>query len=225
MRLADRRLGSVRGVAWCLALAMLAGAPPLSAAQLNGQVRDANGNPLADAVVFVQAAPAGLTLPAEPRTAVLDQVDKQFIPHVLPVMVGTAVSFPNHDQIHHHVYSFSKAKTFEIPLYKSEPTDPLVFDQLGAVSVGCNIHEWMHAVILVLPTPWFAVTDATGAFALRDVPAGRLAIAAWHEGVKGPIDATVQTVDVAAQNAPLAFELAVVPRRGQLGGGGMRGDE
>lgn len=211
--------------ACCLLLALLAGAQPLCAAELSGQVVDANGNGLADAVVFINQLPSGTTVPAQPRTAVMDQLDKQFVPHILPVMIGTAVSFPNHDQIHHHVYSFSKAKTFEIPLYKSEPTDPLVFDQLGAVSVGCNIHEWMHGVILVLPTPYFAVTDAHGAFALHDVPSGRSSVAVWHEGLKGAIEANAQTVDVAAQNAPLSFALAVTPRRGQLGAGGLRGDE
>ena len=110
--------------------------------------------------VFVDRArrPA-LRAPADARTAVMDQVNKEFVPHVLPVAVGTEVSFPNHDQIHHHVYSFSRTKTFEIPLYKGEAAPPVRFDQVGAVKLGCNIHDWMSGVILVVPTPYFAMTD------------------------------------------------------------------
>jgi len=208
-----------------LAMAIVLVSHTALAAELGGRVVDANGNGLADAVVFVQELPPGASAAQQERRAVMDQVDKQFVPHVLPVAVGTAVRFPNHDQIHHHVYSFSKPKTFEIPLYKGEETPPLVFDQVGAVTVGCNIHEWMHGVILVLPTPYFAVTDASGAFALRDVPPGRNSIAAWHEGAKAGVEATAQVVDVGAQTPPLSFTLTVAARRAKAAGGGMRSYE
>jgi plastocyanin len=195
------------------------------AADVTGTVVDTNGNPLADAVVFVEALPAGATAPGAAKTAVMDQVNKQFVPRVLPVTVGTAVSFPNHDQIHHHVYSFSKPKTFEIPLYKGEPAPPVIFDQPGAVTLGCNIHEWMRGIILVLPTALFAVTDANGSFTLRDVPEGSCRVAAWHEGAKAAPDASAQTVAVGAANPPLSFTLAVAPRKAASGGGGLRGAE
>ena len=197
---------------------------PAAAADLSGRVVDANGNGLTEAVVFVRELPPGVNAPA-PGAAVMDQVDKLFVPHVLPVAVGTSVTFPNRDQIHHHVYSFSKPKTFEIPLYKGEETPPVLFDQTGAVAVGCNIHEWMHGVILVLPTPYFAVTDADGAFTLRAVPDGRSSVAAWHEGAKAGIDASAQTVDVGAQTPPLRFTLSVAPPRAKHASGGLRGDE
>lgn len=155
----------------------------------------------------------------------MDQVNKQFVPRVLPVAVGTAVSFPNHDQIHHHVYSFSKPKTFEIPLYKGELASPVVFDQPGAVTLGCNIHEWMRGIILVLPTPLFAVTDASGAFTLRGVPEGSCRVAAWHEGAKGAPEASAQSVAVGPATAPLTFTLAVAPPKAAKGGGGLRGAE
>ncbi len=189
-----------------------------SAADLTGRVVDANGAPLADAVVFVQSGAAPAAAPADPPVAVMDQIGKQFVPHVLPVAVGTAVSFPNHDQIHHHVYSFSSAKTFEIPLYKGEQAAPVVFDRLGAVKLGCNIHDWMSGVILVVPTAYFASTDASGAFTLRDVPAGALTVVAWHENSQAPVDSTAQRVD-AASAAPLAFTLDTTPRRARKGGG------
>jgi hypothetical protein len=142
----------------------------------------------------------------------MDQVNKEFVPHVLPIAVGTEVSFPNHDQIHHHVYSLSRTKTFEIPLYKGEPASPVRFDQTGAVKLGCNIHDWMSGVILVVPTPYFATTDAEGAFVLRDLPPGTFDLAVWSEGNKGDIEATRQTV-TAGDAAPVTFAIDVTPPR------------
>jgi len=129
------------------------------------------------------------------------------------VMVGTDVTFPNHDQIHHHVYSFSRPKTFEIPLYKGEPASPVRFDQPGAVKLGCNIHDWMSGVILVVPTPYFATTDEAGNFVLRDVPPGAYGVVAWHEGSKTPADETRQTLTAGDAGTPATFTLDVVPPR------------
>ena len=111
--------GAAAACAACLMVFWIIIAGTAAAADLTGRVVDTNGAPLADAVVFVQSGappPAAGTTP----TAVIDQIGRQFVPHVLTVAVGTAVSFPNHDQIHHHVYSFSDAKTFEFGLYKGE---------------------------------------------------------------------------------------------------------
>jgi plastocyanin len=177
-------------------------------------VVDAAGAPLADAVVFLEDG-----APAAPTTATLDQVDKQFVPRLLVIPRGTTVSFPNRDQIHHHVYSFSPAKTFEIPLYKGEQAAPVVFDEVGAVKLGCNIHDWMSGVILVVPNGVFAVTGADGAFTLRDVPDGAVTVVAWHEGSKTALDASAQRVESGAA-APLRFVLDSAPRRGRRGGGG-----
>lgn len=196
---------------------MLVGFSPattLRAAEIGGRVVDLNGNPVRDAVVFVDQLPPGALPPADARTAVMDQVDKEFVPHVLPVAVGTEVAFPNHDQIHHHVYSLSRTKTFEIPLYKGETAPPIRFDQVGAVKLGCNIHDWMTGVILVVPTPFFAVTDEQGSFALHDLAPGTYGVVAWHEGGKGAVDDTRQTVTAADAGPPLTFRLDVAaPRR------------
>jgi plastocyanin len=195
-------------------LGMVLAARISNAAEVTGRVVDANGAAVRGAVVFVDQLPAGITVPADGRKAVMDQVNKEFVPHVLPVAVGTEVSFPNHDQIHHHVYSLSRTKTFEIPLYKGESASPVRFDQVGAVKVGCNIHDWMEGVILVVPTPYFATTDEQGAFTVRDLPAGTYGVVAWHEGAKAPIDDTRQTVTAGdAAGAPLTFTLDVAERR------------
>jgi plastocyanin len=195
------------------AVALLGVAGPLRAAEISGRVVDPQGNPVRDAVVFVDQLPAGVTPPVKQRTETMDQIHRQFVPHVLPVEVGTVVSFPNHDQIHHHVYSLSRTKTFEIPLYKGETAPPIRFDRVGAVKLGCNIHDWMSGIILVVPTPYFAKTDEQGAFTIRDVPPGTYGVVAWHEGSKITLENTRQSVTAGAGAPPLRFTLEVVEPR------------
>jgi hypothetical protein len=132
----------------------------------------------------------------------MDQVDKQFVPHLLVIPAGTAVRFPNHDRIHHHVYSFSRGKSFDLPLYRDDEPPPVTFDQPGAVRIGCNIHDWMSGVILVVPTSYFAVTDATGSFTLEDLPLGRHTLVAWHERSERKVDDTEQTIEVGSGPTP-----------------------
>jgi plastocyanin len=183
------------------------------AADVKGRVVDASGSAITEAVVFVQSLPPGVTAPPGPGTAVMDQIDEEFVPRVLTIPVGTDTNFPNHDQIHHHVYSFSRTKTFEIPLYKGETAPPVRFDATGAVKVGCNIHDWMSGVILVVPTSFFASTDADGSFTLSGLPPGTYSIAAWHERSRTPVPASVQTVAVSDTTPPLTFTLDLAAPR------------
>jgi plastocyanin len=177
---------------WLVVAVGLLGAMLAEAATLSGRVTTPEGKPVADAVVFVQDS--GPAAAAAARSATLDQVDKTFVPGLLPIVVGTKVNFPNHDQIQHHVYSFSRTKTFELPLYKGEDSAPVLFDKVGVVKVGCNIHDWMSAIILVLPTPWFARTGADGTFTIENVPEGTHSVVVWHELSKLKLEDTAQTV-------------------------------
>ena len=172
----------------------LIGGAPFSRAQaadaLEASVVDDKGKPVADAVVFVYDLP-GRTFVPPAAPLVMDQVGKEFVPHVLPLLVGSAVSFPNKDDILHHLYSFSPAKTLDLPLYKGTPTRPIVFDKEGVVKLGCNIHDWMSGVVLVLQNPYFAVTDANGRALLAGLPAGQdFDLAVFHERLSGSVDAT-----------------------------------
>lgn len=196
-----------------IALVLFLTAGAAEAADVTGRVVDKSGGAIADAVVFVQSLPPGVSAPTGSGTAVMDQIDEEFVPRILTIPVGTETHFPNHDQIHHHVYSFSRTKTFEIPLYKGETAPPVRFDQPGAVKVGCNIHDWMSGVILVVPTPFFASTDASGAFTLSGLPPGSYSIAAWHERSRTPVPATVQQVSASEGTAPITFTLDLAPAR------------
>jgi plastocyanin len=158
-----------------LALGAFGGA---RAASVEAQVRDLARNPVADAVVY--AMPAAGPSEARGARAAIEQVDREFVPFVSVVQTGTAVSFPNRDPILHHVYSFSPAKTFEIKLYTGKSPGEIVFDKPGVVNIGCNIHDWMVAYILVVSTPYFAKTNDAGAARLRDLPAGAYELRVWH---------------------------------------------
>jgi len=155
------------------------------AGNISVAVKDIDGAPVKDAVVY--AIPVSGKPPAARAPAVVAQQDKQFVPYVSAVQVGSQVQFPNQDSVKHHLYSFSPAKKFELPLYSGTPAEPILFDKLGVVTLGCNIHDWMIGYILVVPTPWFAVTGADGEAKLRDLPAGTYDLEIWQPRLKDPL--------------------------------------
>jgi plastocyanin len=170
--LAAAAAGSARGV----------DPAPVSFAEI--QVTTENGEPVADAVVLLRpvegAAPA-----VAPGRVEMGQHDLTFDPHVLVATVGSDVAFPNRDQVRHHVYSFSDAKTFELRLYGGEVEHVVHFDRPGVVPLGCNIHDDMIAFIYVADTPWAARTDAQGRVHIESVPPGDYSLAVWHELLRG----------------------------------------
>ncbi|MDB6128574.1 MAG: hypothetical protein JWM35_2470, partial [Verrucomicrobia bacterium] len=120
------------------------------------------------------------------------------------------VSFPNRDTVQHHVYSLSKPKRFELPLYAGEAKEAIVFDQPGVVVLGCNIHDWMSAYVIVLTTPWFAQTKADGRATIADVPAGRYRAEVWHPRLG---KSETREITVADGAAPVVFSLALKAER------------
>jgi hypothetical protein len=108
------------------------------------------------------------------------QKNLKFAPFVLAVPEGATVSFPNQDKVNHHVYSFSPAQPFQLPLYGSGQTRSVKFDRPGTIALGCNIHDSMSAYIRVVDTPYFATTGDDGKVVLKDVPAGAGTLAVWQ---------------------------------------------
>ena len=172
------------------------------AATLVVDVRNARGQAVRDAVVY--AVPDGRAVPPANKTAVMDQKNRTFIPHVLPIQTGTAVKFPNSDDIRHQVYSFSSAKTFQLPLYTGTPSSPIVFDKPGVATLGCNIHDRMSAYIVVVATPHFAATPAKGQIELANLAAGKYTVHVWHSELK--VDAVPVTLG-ATERKQMAFTL------------------
>jgi plastocyanin len=166
-------------VAVLLLAATIQAVPPSTG--LVVEVRDGRGSPVTDAVVY--AVPVGRVPPPPTRRAVVDQKNRMFIPHILPIQTGTAVSFPNSDNVRHQVYSFSPAKRFQLPLYSGTPAEPIVFDKPGVVAIGCNIHDQMSAYLVVVDTPHFAKT-VEGRTELAGLPEGRYDVRVWTKGMR-----------------------------------------
>jgi len=150
-----------------------------AAASVTVQVLDVTGAPVPNAVVYAEPT-SGQTVPKSLKQAEVEQKDVKFFPLVSVVQVGTPILFPNHDKVRHHVYSFSPAKTFELKLYSGVPTSPIVFDKVGTVVLGCNIHDQMVAYVQVVNTPFFGKTDMSGRVKLDGLVNGKYALKAWY---------------------------------------------
>src|SRR3954464_6149533 len=155
-------------------LAIVMAAAPAVAGDLVVQVRTGAGAPVPNAVVTLY--PGGRPAPVAPPQGgyQIAQRDLQFSPFVLVVPVGADVSFPNFDNVRHHVYSFSPVRRFELRLYAREQTRNVRFERPGIVPLGCNIHDGMIAFIDVVDTGLAARTDASGRASFANVPAGPL---------------------------------------------------
>jgi plastocyanin len=151
----------------------------LSATVVNAQsivLLDKAGKPIANAVVGIAMSDTPPSS-ATDAVAIMDQINKQFYPRVLVIQEGQQVSFPNSDDIRHHVYSFSAAKPFEIKLFKGAVTQPIVFERPGIVVLGCNIHDNMVGYIYVAKNEQTFISNALGQV---ELPAGSDQITIWH---------------------------------------------
>ena len=132
-------------------------------------------------VVYLDPAPrAAFDTREEPRPR-LDQRNETFVPHVLPIVAGTTVDFPNNDQTYHNVFSLSKTKSFDLGRYAAGHSKSVRFDRPGIVRVFCDIHSHMSAFILVFAHRYFSVADPDGSYRLENVPPGTYTVVAWNE--------------------------------------------
>lgn len=189
--------------------ALLQAAIPCAAADLRATVRDRMGRGVEDAVVLAVPLDRSLMKAVRPARNVVDQVGQEFVPYVKPVYVDSMVSFPNKDNIRHHVYSFSPAKTFELKLYSGTAAPPVLFDVPGAVTLGCNIHDWMIGYIYVADTPFFAKTDKDGVAEIERLPAGEYNVRVWHPDMEESEQATAKHLSLGVQTANVEWSLPV----------------
>lgn len=129
----------------------------------------------------------GMPLPVKPVRATMLQKDKTFSPHVLAITTGSSVSFPNTDPIFHNAFSNYDGRIFDVGLYPPGTTRAVNFNRPGIVRVFCNIHSMMSAVIVVLDTPYIAVTANDGSFSIPSVPAGEYDLQVFHERATEPL--------------------------------------
>ncbi len=146
---------------------------------------------------------------ARPTAAVLDQVDRQFVPHVVVIPVGSQVVFPNSDTVSHQVYSFSPVKKFQLPLYRGKPYAPVVFDRPGVATLGCNIHDQMRAYVYVVEAQYFGRMDAAGNWSAADVAPGEYRVEIWHPLARAQRPVLEQVIEVPAGGARLTLRAAL----------------
>jgi plastocyanin len=147
------------------------------------QVFDQSGNPVPEAVVTLTSDDILPALDNLPK-AVMAQRNITFEPHILAIPKGTEVWFPNEDDFRHHIYSFSKAKQFEIRLYGGDEEKWITFDTAGIIALGCNIHDSMLAYIYVADTPYVKKTDKNGQVEFSSVIPSEYSAMVWHPLMK-----------------------------------------
>ena len=154
-----------------------------SAGTISGKVSGVNG----ESVVYVEAI-AGKTFPAPTARPVIDQKGLMFSPHIVAVEQGTTVDFLNSDKVAHNVFwpsvGGNKKLTHNLGTWPQGEKRPFKFDNPGAIALLCNVHPEMSGYIVVSPTPYFAVSDKSGAYKIENVPDGSYTVTAWHEGAK-----------------------------------------
>jgi len=132
-------------------------------------------------VVYLETAPRAAFEQREDVRVKLDQRNEAFVPHVLAIVAGTTVDFPNNDKTYHNVFSLSPTKPFDLGRYAAGHSKSIRFDRPGIVRVFCDIHSHMSAFILVFAHRHFTVTDEEGRYRLDNVPPGTYTVVAWNE--------------------------------------------
>ena len=157
-----------------------------SAATLVAQIKDRNGNPVSNAVIY--AVPVGAVAPAVAvaTTAVVEQQMFKFEPYVSVVQTGTRMRFPNRDRSEHHLKVLSGPSAFEFKVYTRKEPEPTLLDKSGLVTLQCLIHDWMNAHIYVVDTPWFGKTGRAGSVVVEGVPPGDYDVYVTHPSVLIP---------------------------------------
>ncbi len=188
--------------AWVL-VSILSTSPAL-ASTVTVSVRTASGASAEDTLIIFE--PRDGAPPLGKASAAIDQVNKRFVPRVTILRTGTAVTFPNSDNIRHQVYSFSPAKTFDLKLYAGSPKEEVVFDKPGLVILGCNIHDTMVGFVAVVNSPYFGKAPSSGQVAI-ELPPGRYTLRVWHPNLAAPLAPQEITVGAAPQALSLAIEI------------------
>ena len=207
-----RILCNAREIAVLLLLVFLQGS--VYAQRLEVAISDSDGNAVPEAIIELILPEQQRASHAQSGTYTVDQVDKEFVPHVSAVIAGSEVNFPNSDSILHHVYSFSPARTFNIPLYgRGDNHDYFEsFPDTGVVEIGCNIHDWMLAYIYIGETGLMAISGEDGRAVLDELPVGTYQVRIWHSRLAEPDNVMLRQVTL-REAATTTLELQVSLQR------------
>ena len=185
-------------------------------------VVDRDGQYVADVAIYALRLDRQNDLPAPTESAIMDQIDRQFVPHLLVVQTMTPVEFPNSDSVAHHVYSFSHPNKFILPMYKGDQHPPVAFEHSGVVTLGCNIHDHMLGYILVVDSTAFTKTDENGHASLSLENPEEYSINIWSPRIRDRDEFLSKPLVTPAQlNSKVIFSLSKKlnpPHRGRSEG-------
>ncbi|HSY30227.1 MAG TPA: carboxypeptidase regulatory-like domain-containing protein [Burkholderiaceae bacterium] len=187
---------------------------PVWAGTLNATTVNKSGEAMSDVVIYAMPVGGAVAASGHAEGATIAQDHLQFTPYVTVVRTGTEIKFPNYDKVEHHVKSFSAVKEFEIKPYEKTTPPPILFDKPGIVIIYCLIHEWMRAYVMVVDTPYFGKSDASGAVTFNDLPPGNYEIRAWHPdmgSIKPPLLQTLRVDAQGSQQVKFAFDF--IPKK------------
>jgi plastocyanin len=188
---------------------------PVIAGDIKGTVKAKGLRTPENILVYLTQAPPGAADLSKVKF-IMDQRNLEFVPHVLPVLIGATVDFPNNDKVDHNVFSMSRTKKFNLGSYPAGESKSVVFDKPGIVELRCDVHAEMAAYILVMKNPYFAVTDKQGHFIIpasthlkqigltgvKDLAPGKYFIKTWHEKLK-----TLRKAVVVPENGDVTIQL------------------
>lgn len=175
----------LRAAALSLAV-IVASSGVATAGTLVTQIKDRNGNPVPNAVVYVTPVGAKAPAAAANASAVVEQQYYKFEPFVSVVQTGTRVRFPNKDRNEHHLKVLSGPSAFEFKVYTRKEPEPTLLDKPGQITLQCLLHDWMNAHIYVVDSPWFGKTSRAGSAVIENIPAGEYDVHVTHPSVLMP---------------------------------------
>lgn len=188
---------------WMLAFCIFAAlSTPSLAGNIEGKVTAQGLRSAANIAVYIEAIP-GKTFTPPSQPPIMDQKKMTFVPHVMVVLKGTTVDFLNSDPVGHNVYwpniSGNKKLAHNLGTWPQGAKKSFTFNDVGAAPLLCNVHPEMSGYIVVVPTPYFALTNKEGEFVIKDVPAGHYTVKTWSEEGKP----ASQAIDVPAVTTKL----------------------
>jgi plastocyanin len=170
-----------------------------------GWAKEASAHSQAGVVIWLASADSTQPEAAasvKPGHLSLVQKNKTFQPHLLAVPVGAVVDFPNRDPFFHNVFSLFEGKRFDLGLYEAGTTREVHFNRPGVSYIFCNIHPEMSAVVIAIPTPYYAISDALGQIVIPNVSAGRYQLHVWYEGAQqNELDAITREIKISPRNS------------------------
>ena len=199
---------------YCITFLCLLAISQVHAVEMTLKFVDRNGQPVVGMIAEIHQTELS-SVPE--KVAIIDQIDRTFVPLVLLAKTGQRVNFPNSDNVRHHVYSFSDIRQFSTPLYADEPIEPILFDRAGIAVLGCNIHDSMVAYVYV--SEWEHAFQSNAAVQLRitGVTGAPDTLHLWHPWLQTPDSRQSLDISQLGDGAELTVEVNVLSPNRNVG--------